>query len=150
MPRRPAVQGRRAGLVTRALANVLDVGVVLAVLAAGYAAVTVSAFLLAPRAFRFPAPPLSLLLTCGAVVTAAYFTVAWTGGRTWGARVLGVRPVSASGRPLGWALATLRAALCVAFPVGLLWVAVSPSRRSVQDVVLGTAVVYDWSPPGAR
>ncbi|MGY1710423.1 RDD family protein [Geodermatophilus sp. SYSU D00758] len=128
----------------------LDVEVVLAVLAAGYAAVTVTTFLLDPRGFRFPAPSPGLLLTCGAVVTAAYSTVTWAGSRTWGARVLGVRPVSPSGRPLGWALAALRAALCVAFPIGLLWVAAGRSRRSAQDAVLGTAVVYDWSPPGPR
>ncbi|MDF2583724.1 MAG: hypothetical protein K0R33_2367, partial [Mycobacterium sp.] len=28
------------------------------------------------------------------------------------------------------------------FPVGLLWVAVDPRRRSIQDIVLGTRVVY--------
>ena len=44
--------------------------------------------------------------------------------------------------------ALLRAALCVGFPIGLLWCAVSPSRRSLQDAVLRTSVVYDWRPRG--
>ena len=36
------------------------------------------------------------------------------------------------------------------FPIGLFWCVVSPERRSVQDVVLWTRVVYDWMPrPGA-
>jgi hypothetical protein len=32
----------------------------------------------------------------------------------------------------------------VMFPPGLLWVVVSPRRRSVQDVMLLSVVVYDW------
>jgi len=32
----------------------------------------------------------------------------------------------------------------VFFPVGVFWVVLSPERRSVQDVVLRTVVVYDW------
>jgi uncharacterized RDD family membrane protein YckC len=36
----------------------------------------------------------------------------------------------------------LRAVACVLFPVGLAWVAVDRRRRSVQDIVLGTRVIY--------
>jgi hypothetical protein len=39
--------------------------------------------------------------------------------------------------------AVLRAALCVVFPLGLLWCALSRHRRSLQDLVVGSAVVYD-------
>jgi hypothetical protein len=35
--------------------------------------------------------------------------------------------------------------LCVVFPIGLLWVAVSQDNRSAQDILLRTTVVYDWS-----
>jgi hypothetical protein len=42
--------------------------------------------------------------------------------------------------------ALLRAAFCVFFPIGLLWCAGSRANRSVQDVVLRSSVVYDWSP----
>ena len=34
--------------------------------------------------------------------------------------------------------------LCVVFPVGLLWSAVSRERRSLQDLVVRSVVVYDW------
>jgi hypothetical protein len=51
---------------------------------------------------------------------------------------------SSRGR-LGWWRAGLRALLCVIFPVGLFWSAVS-RRRSVQDVVMRSVVVYDWHP----
>jgi hypothetical protein len=47
-----------------------------------------------------------------------------------------------------WAGGALRAAFCVAFAVGVFWVLVSSSNRSVQDVVLRTSVIYDWGHHG--
>jgi uncharacterized RDD family membrane protein YckC len=45
----------------------------------------------------------------------------------------------------------LRALACVFFPVGLLWCAISPTRRSVQDLLLGSVVIYEVHPdPGVR
>jgi uncharacterized RDD family membrane protein YckC len=59
--------------------------------------------------------------------------------------------LSARHEPLGWTRSVLRALAYVLWPLGLLWSAVSPSRRSLQDVVLGTVVVYDSRPfPAAR
>jgi hypothetical protein len=52
---------------------------------------------------------------------------------------------SSRGR-LGWWRAGLRALLCVIFPVGLFWSAVSRGRRSVQDVLMRSVVVDDWHP----
>ena len=43
-------------------------------------------------------------------------------------------------------IALLRAGLCALFPIGLLWCAGSREHRSLQDVVLGTLVIHDWSP----
>jgi hypothetical protein len=31
------------------------------------------------------------------------------------------------------------------FPAGLLWCAVNARNRSLQDIVMRTSVVYDWS-----
>jgi uncharacterized RDD family membrane protein YckC len=45
---------------------------------------------------------------------------------------------------VGWPRAIVRAVACVVFPVGLLWAAVSPPRRSLLDLLLRSAVVYDW------
>ena len=138
--------GRRAGLVSRALANSLDVGVVVAILLAGYGAVCVALFLVNPRAFQFPRPSFGTALILGSIVQSLYFLVSWlAGGQTYGDRVLGLRVLGPSGRPLGFWLAALRAACCVLVPIGLLWVAVSPRNRSAQDVLLRTSVVYDWS-----
>jgi hypothetical protein len=41
-------------------------------------------------------------------------------------------------------LALVRAAFCVIFPIGLLWVLFSGQNRSLQDLVLRTSVIYDW------
>jgi uncharacterized RDD family membrane protein YckC len=38
----------------------------------------------------------------------------------------------------------LRAVTCVVFPIGLFWAALSKRNASVQDLVFGTSVVYDW------
>jgi uncharacterized RDD family membrane protein YckC len=79
------------------------------------------------------------------VLLTLYLATAWTTtGRTYGAHLLGVRVVSARGRRPPVVVALARALLCVLFPIGLLWCAVSPTNRSVQDVLLRTSVVYDW------
>jgi uncharacterized RDD family membrane protein YckC len=49
------------------------------------------------------------------------------------------------GRRLSLRRALARAVLYVLFPAGLLWVLASRRNASVQDLVLGTAVVYDWA-----
>ena len=142
------LQGRRAGLVTRFLANALDAGVVLLALGAGYSAVAIGRFLLHPTGFQLPAPAFGLVVVLGGVLQAGYFAVAWaTAGRSYGDEVLGLRVVSSRGQRIRWTTAVVRAVLCVLFPIGLLWVLVSPRNRSLQAVVLQTSVVYDW--PGS-
>jgi uncharacterized RDD family membrane protein YckC len=138
--------GPVAGIVTRVAAAVIDLGVVLAMLGVALLVVAGLRFAWSPVSFSWPAPTWAHSLGVGAVLAALYLTVAWaTSGRTVGAGVMGLRVLSARGAPLAWSRATLRAVFCVLFPLGLLWAAVSARRRSVQDVVLRTAVVYDWS-----
>jgi uncharacterized RDD family membrane protein YckC len=141
---RSSVLGHRAGLVTRSLANVADLVVVVLVVIGGYAAVAVARFLVNPTTFRFPVASWQALLLAGLAVEAVYFAVTWAVvGGTYGDRLLGLRVTGDDGARLGWARCALRALLCVLFPVGLLWVLVSGENRSVQDVVLRTSVVYD-------
>lgn len=140
-------QGNRAGIVSRFLAGAVDLAVVLAVLAVGYLAVSVLAFMIDPVSFRFPAPPRELVIGAAATLTVLYLTTSWTGGgRTYGDRVLGLRVADRRGTPLRPGRAVLRAVFCTVLPVGLLWVAVDADGRSVQDLVLRTMVIYDWSP----
>lgn len=59
---------------------------------------------------------------------------------------MGLRVQTREGENLGLGLAALRSVLSVVFALGLLWSIVSSKNKSLQDVVLGTEVVFDWAP----
>ena len=82
----------------------------------------------------------------GAVVLLlAYLTYGWgLDGRTVGKLLMGLRVLDEDGSDLSYRRAFVRAVLCVLFPVGLLWSAVSRKADSVQDLIVSTAVVHDW------
>jgi uncharacterized RDD family membrane protein YckC len=152
-PAARVLQGRRAGLITRLLANTVDFIIAAVIVAAGYAGVAALRFLWNSRTFTFPAPGFGLLVIVGGVVMVLYLTASWTAtGRTYGDHLLGLRVVGWRGRRLRPAGALLRALLCVLFPIGLFWIVFSRENRSVQDVLLRSSVVYDWSrtPLGGR
>jgi uncharacterized RDD family membrane protein YckC len=141
-----AYQGRRAGIVTRTIANVVDALVVVGIVAAIYAIVAGFLFLLHPASFHFPRDLGWSIPVIGFVVAAPYLAFGWyTTGRTYGDALLGLRVVNHNGKKLHFVTALLRAIACVVFPIGVFWVAVSGANRSVQDIVLRTSVVYDWS-----
>jgi uncharacterized RDD family membrane protein YckC len=152
------IQGLPAGIVTRTAANTVDFAAVVCVLTAGYAAWFATRFLLHPAHFSAPKPAVGAVLVCGGVVLFVYFTASWaTTGRTYGDHLLGLRVIGSRGGRLSWRGAAVRAALCVALPIGLFWAVVSVTGRSVQDTLLRTRVVYDWtagepvtSPPEQR
>jgi uncharacterized RDD family membrane protein YckC len=142
-------QRRPAGLVSRLLANAIDLTVAIVITVAIYAGWAGFKFLRRGADFTFPTVSLFVAITVLLIVLAAFFTVAWTtSGRTYGDRVLGLRVQLRDGRPIGLVRSLLRAVLCVHFPLLILWAAISRDRRSVQDLLVGTSVVYDWGPPG--
>jgi uncharacterized RDD family membrane protein YckC len=144
--RAPAIQGRPAGVVTRSLANVVDVLVVALLLLAGYFGVTAARFLLDPTGFTLPSPSGRLVLLLGLGLLAVYYAVTWSiVGGTYGNRLLGLRVVGPDGERPHWGRSAVRAVLSVLLPIGLLWAAVSQDNRSVQDLLVRTSVVYDWS-----
>ena len=74
-----------------------------------------------------------------------YFVLTWTAtGQTYGDRLLGIRILDNTGALLKGGRATVRAVLCVLFPLLLFWAVVDKRRRSVQDLLVRTSVVYDW------
>jgi len=140
------LQGRRAGLVSRLMANTVDFVVIAGVVAAGYAGVAAFRFLWNSRTFTFPAPGFGPLLVAGSVVMAGYLAACWMAtGRTYGDHLLGLRVLGLRGGPPRPVAALVRAVLCVLFPVGLFWVLASRDNRSAQDLLLRSSVVYDWS-----
>ncbi|MEP6757602.1 MAG: RDD family protein [Actinomycetota bacterium] len=140
-------QGQPAGLITRVAANVIDLAAVLVALVVCYLATAGVLFLRRGARFSFPIVSYPTAFWAGLLALVVYFAVSWaTGGRTYGDRVLGLRVTTAAGLGLGGARATVRAVLSALFPVLLLWVAVSRASRSIQDLVVGTVVIYDWGP----
>ena len=142
----PRRQGGRAGLVSRLVAAVLDVLVLLVVLAVAYLAANAVVFLARPRTFELLTAPQPVLLALTGLGAVGYLAGGWwVAGRTYGCHVMGLRVVDRRGRPPHLVVAVLRAALYVVFPVGVLWCAMTGSRRSVQDLLVGSYVVYDWA-----
>jgi uncharacterized RDD family membrane protein YckC len=141
-----AVQGHRAGIVTRVLAASVDGAVGVAAVGLGYAGAVAAYFVLSPRGFSFPDPGFGPLFACFLGFLVLYFALAWaTTGRTYGARLLGLRVVSARGGRIRPVVALTRALLCVFVPVVLFWVLISRENRSGADILLRTSVVYDWA-----
>lgn len=140
-------QGESAGIVTRFVANGIDAAVVGVVLVAIYLGWSALLFMLDPRTFEFPETTFLVSLTVGLGIATFYLWLAWwLLGQSYGGHVMGIRVSGRRGRRLGPLRALARASFCVFFPIGLFWCLVSPHRRSVQDVVLFTKVVYDWLP----
>jgi len=93
-PAARGLQGRRAGLVSRLLANTVDFCIVALVVAAGYAGAAALRFLWNSRTFTFPAPGFGVLVIVGGVVMVLYLAACWTAtGRTYGDHLLGLRVV---------------------------------------------------------
>jgi uncharacterized RDD family membrane protein YckC len=139
-------QGDRAGFVSRVIANLIDVTAAALVVGAFYLGMVGLAFVASPTNPQVPSTPVSVLLLIGVGVLWVIFTVAWaTSGRTFGAKVMGLRVVSFRGQRLRWAGSALRATFCLSFLPGLFWVIVSGQNRSLQDTVLRTQVIYDWT-----
>jgi uncharacterized RDD family membrane protein YckC len=129
------------------VANAVDLGVVIAIVGAIYGVIAATAFLIHPRSFHWPAGLGWSAPVIGIVVVVPYLAITWaTTGRSYGDALLGLRVVNHRGERMHVAGAVVRALACVVFPVGVLWVAVSPANRSLQDIVLRTSVIYDWAP----
>lgn len=142
-----AYQGEHAGPVTRFLACAIDAVVVVFVAFGAYVGVAGVRYLLHPRHFSLPTPSGAVRSTFVLALLICYLALGWgTSGRTYGGHVMGLRVVNSHGRRLNPLIALARAVFCAFFPIGLFWCAVSRKRRSVQDLVLRTSVVYDWSP----
>jgi uncharacterized RDD family membrane protein YckC len=95
--------------------------------------------------FETPNPNVLFSGVATYVVAVVYLAGCWTvSGRTVGSVAMGLEVVNRRGGRLGPVRALLRAMFYTTFPIGLLWVAVDRRRRSVQDIVLRSRVIYAW------
>jgi len=125
------------------VAAFIDLLVVSVVIAALYLGLVVMTLMFNPASFRFPALNLVFSTAVGMAVSVLYLAGCWAvSGCTAGAVVMGLRVAGRRGGKLRPTVALLRAVACVLVPVGLAWVAVDRHRRSLQDIGLGTQVVY--------
>jgi uncharacterized RDD family membrane protein YckC len=145
-----------AGIVTRALARVVD-GALLAVLVAGAVWIVQQILGIAParcpevrewwnvRARLCGIMPYVVVLW-GVVVPPLYRVLfLTTAGRTPGMAVMGLRMLRADGRAVGLRQVVKRiATFYVTLGLGSFLIPVTERRRALHDIVAGTVVVYDW------
>jgi uncharacterized RDD family membrane protein YckC len=136
-----------AGVVTRLLAAAVDAVVVVVLTALLDLAAAGARFLWSPVDFRWPRPTAVDAVVVLFLVAMVYLAVGWgLAGRTYGARLMGLRVLSSRHELLGWTRAVLRALVSVLWPIGLLWCGISRARLSIADIVLRSVVVYDARP----
>lgn len=138
-------QGERAGFATRFLAGCIDIAIIAVVMFSLWLGTEILQLIFTPGV-EIDSPRPATLVVWGYALMTFYWTVSWaTSGRSLGSRLMGVRVVNRKGGRVRWLIAFARAAFSVGFPIGLGWALVSRRNRSVQDVVLRTIVIYDWS-----
>ena len=136
-----------AGVVTRLLAAAVDTAAVVVLAALLDLGAAGARFLWSPVNFRWPQPTTVVVVAVLLTVAVVYLAAGWAlAGRTYGAKLMGLRVLSSRHELLGWTRSVVRALVCVLWPVGLLWCGVSRTRRSVADLVVRTVVVYDARP----
>jgi uncharacterized RDD family membrane protein YckC len=141
-----SIQGLSAGFTSRAIAVFIDIALVAVLVLGAWGGWEALRYILGvfydlPEAAGIP------LLIIGYVTMWLYWTWSWSiGGRSLGNILMGLRVQTRHGNNLGLKLAALRSLFSVLFPVGLLWSLISRKNKSLQDIVLGTEVVFDWAP----
>ncbi len=146
---RGLVAGHYAGPLSRLLAAIIDVGVVMAVYTLVAAGVTfVARFLFGVE----QVDPVETGVVAAVALTAWAFLYVWVStaltGRTAGKQVLGIKIVDRDGSTLRGRQAFGRTLAqpfsFLPFGLGLVGIVVSPTRRALHDVLAHTVVVYDW------
>jgi uncharacterized RDD family membrane protein YckC len=131
-----------AGIVTRALAAVIDLGVVLS-MGGLYGGLVLMKLVYSPAGFSLPSLNVVFSTLVTFLVAVAYLTGCWTvSGCTVGAVTMGLRVVGRRSTRVHALVALPRAISCVLFPIGLVWAAIDRRRRSLHDIAFRTQVVY--------
>jgi uncharacterized RDD family membrane protein YckC len=139
------IQGERAGFTIRAISVALDVALIGLVMVGLWVGLWLFLLIVNPLV-DYNMPGVTYFVLGGYVIIWLYWTWSWaTGGRSVGQQLMGLRVVDNNGGILTGRRSLLRAGFCVLFQPGILWALISRRNRSVQDVVLRTSVIHDWS-----
>ena len=151
-PRSVALQGTRAGFVSRVTAAVIDVLIVFFSFLVVLFAYSVVVYFLTDDPLDLPDPGAVWSGAAMVVLLIVVLTAAWSGpGRTIGNIAVGLRVVTDKGESLGWFRALVRACVVVGFTViSMGWILVSRKNAGLHDLVARTTVVYDWRPRSSR
>lgn len=142
------VTGHYAGAPSRAVAAILDIGIVLASFTVGLAGVDLlTRVVIGVELADDRAGPVWVAALAGWAFVYVYAGLA-VAGRSVGKGIVGLRVVAADGATLSGRRALVRtlALPLSALPLGLgfLGIIVHREHRALHDLVAGTAVVYDW------
>ena len=141
-----ALQGGRAGFVSRVLADAIDLLVAQVIFVGILVGIGTVRFLVTRRNFQIAAPDLWVTIAAQWLIIVAYLTTTWSStGRSVGKSILGLRVVDRAGAPLTAFRAFLRAGFCATFYPTLLWIFVSRRNAALHDLLFGTQVRYDWT-----
>jgi uncharacterized RDD family membrane protein YckC len=147
-PARLGVTGHYAGPVSRAVATMLDIGIVFFAFTLGVAGFELLARVIIGLDLTGDRSGIGWLIGFLAWAFLYVLVSLAVAGRTPGKGLIGLRVVSSNGtaltarRALGRTLVfPLSAAV---FGLGFIGIVVGRQHRALHDVVAGTAVVYDW------
>jgi uncharacterized RDD family membrane protein YckC len=141
-----ALQGTRAGFVSRVVAGALDVGIVFLLLLGGEALFAAVRAVFGSDAFEFPDAGTAWNSGMLIALLIVVLTLAWSGsGRTLGDSIVGLRVVREDCSRLSSRRAVVRAVIVVFFHViAMGWILVSRKNAGLHDLACHTAVIYDW------
>jgi uncharacterized RDD family membrane protein YckC len=141
--------GEYAGVVSRGIAFLLDIAIVVVVCTIGYEAVItlLSAIGVAHAASTFSANAIGYTIAVP-VAFVAYCAASWVlAGRTLGMFLLGVRVVRPDGESPRGGRSVVRALaywISAILMLGFIWIMFDKRRQGFHDKIAGTFVVYDW------
>jgi len=148
------VSGRYAGPLGRLLAFGIDAALIFALFTIGVAGLDKLLGIFFDTTLEGRGDTLWSIVAFVAWAFVYVMTTTVVAGRTPGKAIVGLRVVTSSGFTVTPGRVVLRTIMLpvAAAPMclGLLPIVVSRSRRGLQDVVAGTAVVYDWGDRPAR
>jgi uncharacterized RDD family membrane protein YckC len=151
----PSRIGAYAGPVTRALAYLVDVAISVIVFEVTVAVAVYLVDLVTHADVQTDDVPSWLAALVFGAWLWVYFGGSWAAsGKTAGMALLGVRVVKDDGSPLERWRGIVRApALLLSlmtFGLGLIGIVIGRRNRGLQDVLVGSVVVYDWDARVAR
>jgi uncharacterized RDD family membrane protein YckC len=141
------IRGVRAGLISRLIADAIDLAIAALIFFGVLLAAGVVMYMLSDGGFHLPHGGPIVTAIGYPVTEIVYLSYMWgSRGKSFGKELLGLRVLQKNGHVLR-PVRALGRAVFVTFLGGpsLLWVPFSRRNAAVHDLVLQTEVVHDWS-----